>query len=173
MRSSGYSALGEALDIHAARPEEHQDLYEAFAEIVARGEGFPQDPAVALTYDDFSDYWLDHKSFVGVATVAGRLAGSYHLKPNFVGRGAHIANAGYFVVRDLRGHGIGERLVRHSMEQALALGFDALQFNAVFASNPARRLYERLGFQVIGSIPDAIDGESIVIYWRHLPERAP
>ncbi|HEX9316987.1 MAG TPA: hypothetical protein VGA71_16450 [Actinomycetota bacterium] len=33
------------------------------------------------------------------------------------------------------------------MEQALAVGFDALQFNAVFASNPARRLYERLGFQ--------------------------
>lgn len=126
MRSSGNSAHGEALDIHAARPEEHRDLYEAFAEIVARGEGFPQDPAVALTYDDFSDYWLDHKSFVAVATVAGRLAGSYHLKPNFVGRGAHIANAGYFVVRGLRGHGIGERLVRHSMEQALALGFDAV-----------------------------------------------
>jgi GNAT superfamily N-acetyltransferase len=159
----------EPSDIHAARPDEYGDLYRAFAEIVAMGEGFPHDPGVALTYDDFSDYWLDHKSFVGVATLGGRLAGSYHLKPNFVGRGAHIANAGYFVVRDLRGHGIGERLVRHSMEQASALGFDALQFNAVFASNPARRLYERLGFQVIGSIPDAIDGEAIVIYWRRLP----
>ena len=169
MQSSGYSPQGEALDIHAARPEEHRALYEAFAGIVARGEGFPQDPAVALTYDDFSDYWLDRKSFVGVVTVEGRLGGSYHLKPNFVGRAAHIANAGYFVVRDLRGQGIGERLVRHSMEQASALGFDALQFNAVFASNPARRLYERLGFQVIGSIPDAIDGEAIVIYWRRLP----
>jgi GNAT superfamily N-acetyltransferase len=172
MRSSGDSAQGKALDIHAARPEEHRDLYEAFAEIVVRGEGFPQDPAAALTYDDFSDYWLDHKSYVGVATVDGRLAGSYHLKPNFVGRAAHIANAGYFVVRDLRGQGIGERLVLHSMEQALALGFDALQFNAVFASNPARSLYERLGFQVIGSIPDAIDGEPIVIYWRYLREGA-
>jgi ribosomal protein S18 acetylase RimI-like enzyme len=169
MPSSGYSAQWEALDIHAARREEHPALYEAFAEIVAMGEGFPHDPDVALTYDDFADYWLDHKSFVGVATLGGRLAGSYHLKPNFVGRGAHIANAGYFVVRDLRGQGIGERLVRHSMEHARALGFDALQFNAVFASNPARRLYERLGFQVIGTIPDAIDGEAIVIYWRRLP----
>jgi GNAT superfamily N-acetyltransferase len=169
MRSSGTSKQWEALDIHPARPEEHRGLYEAFAEIVARGEGFPHDPRVALTYDDFTHYWLVHKSFVGVATLDGRLAGSYHLKPNFVGRGAHIANAGYFVVGDLRGQGIGERLVRHSMEQALALGFDALQFNAVFASNPARRLYERLGFQNIGSIPDAIDGEAIVIYWRSLP----
>ncbi|MCW3037675.1 MAG: hypothetical protein JWM17_2987 [Actinobacteria bacterium] len=159
----------EPCDIHAARPDEYGDLYRAFAEIVAAGEGFPHDPDLALTYDDFSDFWLDHKSFVGVATLGGRFAGSYHLKPNFVGRGAHIANAGYFVVRELRGHGIGERLVRHSMKQAEALGFDALQFNAVFASNPARRLYERLGFQVIGSIPDAIDGEAIVIYWRRLP----
>jgi ribosomal protein S18 acetylase RimI-like enzyme len=158
-----------ALDIHEARPEEYGDLYRAFAEIVAKGEGFPQDPRVALTEEEFNDYWLEHKSFVGVATHGGRFAGSYHLKPNFVGRGAHIANAGYFVVPDLRGVGLGERLVRHSMEQAVALGFDALQFNAVFASNPARRLYERLGFQVIGSIPDAIDGEAIVIYWRPLP----
>jgi ribosomal protein S18 acetylase RimI-like enzyme len=169
----------EALDIHEARPEEHLELYQTFADIVARGEGFPQDPAVGLTYEEFNDYWLDHKSYVGVATLGGRLAGSYHLKPNFVGRAAHIANAGYFVVRGLRGQGIGERLVRHSMERASALGFDALQFNAVFASNPARRLYERLGFQVIGSIPHAIrargrrapsgDDESIVIYWRSLP----
>ena len=47
MQSSGYSPQGEALDIHAARPEEHRALYEAFAGIVARGEGFPQDPAGA------------------------------------------------------------------------------------------------------------------------------
>src|SRR5258708_15884802 len=121
---------GEPCDTHAARPEEYDDISRAFAEIVAMGEGFPHDPDVALTYDDFSDYWLDHKSFVGVATVAGRLAGSYHLKPNFVGRGAHIANAGYFVVRDLRGHGIGERLVPHPMEQGLPPRFTAPHFHA-------------------------------------------
>ncbi|MEA2567674.1 MAG: hypothetical protein QOD49_2851, partial [Actinomycetota bacterium] len=57
----------EPCDIHAARPDEYGDLYRAFAEIVAAGEGFPHDPDLALTYDDFSDYWLDHKSFVGVA----------------------------------------------------------------------------------------------------------
>jgi RimJ/RimL family protein N-acetyltransferase len=38
----------------------------------------------------------------------------------------------------------------------------------VFASNPARRLYERLGFVPIGRIPDAVDGEDAVIYWRRL-----
>jgi GNAT superfamily N-acetyltransferase len=168
MRSSGDSAQGKALDIHAARPEEHRDLYEAFAEIVVRGEGFPQDPAAALTYDDFSDYWLNHKSYVGVATVDGRLAGSYHLKPNFVGRAAHIANAGYFVLPEHRGAGIGRALVEHSLAEARRLGFDAMQFNLVFASNPARALYEEFGFRQIGQVPAAIDGEDAIIYWRAL-----
>jgi ribosomal protein S18 acetylase RimI-like enzyme len=95
-----------------------------------------------------------------------RLAGSYYLRPNFPGRAAHIANAGYIVVADLRGKGIGQALVEHSFVAARRLGFDALQFNLVFASNPARRLYERLGFQVIGRIPEAVDGEEALIYWR-------
>jgi ribosomal protein S18 acetylase RimI-like enzyme len=123
-----------------------------------------------LAYDDFADYWLDRKSAVVVARLAadGRLAGSYYLKPNFPGRGAHIANAGYFVVADLRDRGIGECLVLDSLARARSLGFDAMQFNLVFASNPARRLYERLGFEAVGRVPEAIDGEDAIVYWRRL-----
>jgi len=134
---------------------------------VAAGEGYPQPPG-PLSYTDFADYWLAHKSYVAVARVRGRLAGSYYLKPNFPGRAAHIANAGYFVVADLRGRGIGRLLVEDSFVQARAHGFDALQFNLVFESNPARRLYERLGFQVVGRIPEAVDGEEALVYWRRL-----
>ena len=105
---------------------------------------------------------------MAVARLEGRLAGSYFLKPNFAGRGAHIVNAGYFVVAALRGRGIGAALVEHSLVEARALGFDAMQFNLVFAGNPARRLYERMGFREIGRVPEAVDGEDAVIYWRRL-----
>jgi ribosomal protein S18 acetylase RimI-like enzyme len=44
-----------------------------------------------------------------------------------------------------------------------------MQFNLVFASNPARSLYRALGFQEIGRIPAAVDGEDALIYWRSLP----
>jgi GNAT superfamily N-acetyltransferase len=105
---------------------------------------------------------------VAVGRVGDRLAGSYYLKPNFPGRAAHIANAGYFVVAELRGRGIGQLLVEDSLARARTLGFDAFQFNLVFASNPARRLYERLGFEVVGRVPAAVDGEDAVIYWRRV-----
>lgn len=150
-----------------AGPDDHDELFAAFSAVVAAGEGYPQAPG-PLSVEDFEEYWLDKKSLVAVARHDGRLAGSYYLRPNFPGRGAHIANAGYFVVGDLRGRGLGAALVEDSVAEARRLGFDALQFNLVFASNPARQLYERLGFTVIGRVPEAIDGEDAVIYWRRI-----
>ena len=161
------TSAGLELAVTEAGAGDEDELYRAFARVVAAGEGYPQAPG-PLSLADFEDYWLDRKSLVAVARLGGDLAGSYYLKPNFPGRAAHIANAGYFVVPGLRGQGIGEALVRHSFEEARQLGFDALQFNLVFESNPARRLYERLGFQAVGRIPEAVDGEDAIVYWRRL-----
>lgn len=161
------TAGGLEVVVAEARPEDHDALYAAFAAVVAAGEGYPQAPG-PLAVEDFEEYWLEKKSLVAVARHDGELAGSYYLRPNFPGRGAHIANAGYFVVPDFRGRGLGAALVEDSLTEGRGLGFDALQFNLVFASNPARRLYERLGFTVIGRVPEAIDGEDAVIYWRRI-----
>jgi GNAT superfamily N-acetyltransferase len=131
-------------------------------------EGFPQAPP--LTRAEFDEYWIAHSSGVCVARFDGQLVGGYYIKPNFVGRAAHIANAGYFVRSAYRGTGVGRELVEHSLVEARRLGFDAMQFNLVFASNPARQMYERLGFREIGRVPEAVDGEDAVIYWRSLKE---
>ena len=69
-------------------------------------------------------------------------------------RGAHIANAGYAVPAAARGRHIGALLVQDCLARAKAHGFGVLQFNAVVESNSrARRLYERLGFVQLGTIP--------------------
>jgi ribosomal protein S18 acetylase RimI-like enzyme len=158
---------GLDLTVADAQPEDHDELYVRFGEIVAAGEGYPQAPG-PLSVEDFDEYWFTGKSLVAVARSDGAIAGSYYLKPNFPGRAAHIANGGYFVVRELRSLGIGRALVEDSLVQARDLGFDALQFNLVFASNPARRLYERMGFEAVGRVPEAVDGEDAIVYWRRL-----
>jgi GNAT superfamily N-acetyltransferase len=143
-------------------------LHHEFNRILAADEGYPQ--AGPIPFDQFCDYWIDGKTVVVTAWTIGdqSFAGSYFLKPNGYGRAAHVANAGYFVVAEHRGAGIGEAMVEHSMRLAVALEFDALQFNFVFESNPARRLYERLGFVEVGRVPEVIDGEAVCIYWRQL-----
>ncbi len=156
------------MSIEPTQPGDHRELHEAFARIVAAGEGYPQAPDEPVSFEDFHTYWLAPATAGVVARVGGELAGAYTMKPNGVGRAAHVANAGYFVVAEHRGAGRGEALVRHSLDAARALGFDAMQFNFVFESNPARSLYERLGFADVGRVPDVIDGEAVHIYWRHL-----
>jgi GNAT superfamily N-acetyltransferase len=156
------------VEIKLATADDYDEVFVAFSRIVGAREGFPQAPP--LTRKEFDDYWVAHSSAVQVAKFGSYLIGAYYLKPNFVGRAAHIANAGYFVLAAYRGTGVGRALVEHSMMEARRLGFDAMQFNLVFESNPARPLYERLGFLEVGRIPRAVDGEDALIYWRSLED---
>lgn len=158
------------VEIRKANLEDHDDLFEAFARIVNAGEGFPQQ--APLTRADFDEYWIEHTTGVYVAKFGGYLVGASYIKPNFVGRAAHIANVGYFVLPAYRGTGSGRALVEHSLGEARRLGFDAMQFNLVFESNPARSMYARLGFVEVGRIPRAVEGEDAVIYWRSLEDVA-
>jgi ribosomal protein S18 acetylase RimI-like enzyme len=100
--------------------------------------------------------------------VDGAVAGSYHLLPNYDGLAAHIANAGYMVAPPYRRRGIGRALVEHSLDEARRHGFDAMMFNLVIESNPSRALYELLGFEAVGRVPEAIGGEDAIVYWRKL-----
>jgi GNAT superfamily N-acetyltransferase len=154
--------------LRLATPDDHDELFVAYAEIVDSGDGFPHAPP--LSRAEFDEYWIDHTSAVWIMRVQRALVAACYVKPNFVGRASHIANAGYFVLAAHRGQGLGRRLVEHSLREARRLGFDAMQFNLVFASNPARYMYRQLGFLEVGRIPHAVGGEDAVIYWRSLEE---
>ena len=133
-------------------------------EVVAEGMAFPQED---LLDEETGAAFFAAQTYCGVTEDGGGLSGLYILHPNNVGRCGHICNASYAVASGLRGRGTGERLVRDCLEQAGALGFRILQFNAVVASNTrARRLYARLGFQPLGVIPGGLrrkDGQFVDI----------
>lgn len=156
------------VEIRDASADDYDELFVAFSRIVSAGEGFPQ--AHPVSRPDFDEYWIRRSSSVSVARFGGYLIGGYYIKPNFVGRAAHIANAGYFVSAPYRGTGVGRSLVEHSLRAARRLGFDAMMFNLVFGSNPVRTMYEKLGFDEIGRVPHAIEGEDAWIYWRTLDD---
>jgi len=66
------------------------------------------------------------------------------------------------VLPEYRGHGLGERLLRATMKDALDKGVERLELE-VFASNwPAIGLYRKLGFEEEGRKRSArkIDGKS-------------
>jgi len=99
------------VEIRTATVDEHDELFRAFSRIVRAREGFPHRPP--LTREDFDNYWVAPSSALFVARFEGTLIGAYYIKPNFVGRAAHIANAGYFVLAPYRSTGVGRTLVEH------------------------------------------------------------
>ncbi len=101
--------------------------------------------------------WVEQPTATFVACDAqGRLLGTYFIKPNQPGLGSHVCNAGYVVAAGAQGQGIASAMCVHSQAQALALGFLAMQFNLVVSTNVrAVRLWQRLGFAIVGTLPGA------------------
>jgi len=101
--------------------------------------------------------WIEvpHATFVACAPD-GAVLGTYYLKPNQPGLGAHVCNCGYVVARSVQGRGIASAMCKHSQEQALGHGFRAMQFNLVVSTNlRAVALWQRLGFEIVGTLRGA------------------
>jgi len=103
-------------------------------------------------------YWFgaDKESFV--AEENGVVLGTYYLRANQTGGGAHVANAGYVTGTAATGRGVARAMGQHSIDHARARGFRAMQFNFVVSSNVrAVGLWQSLGFDIVGRLPGAFD----------------
>jgi DNA-binding MarR family transcriptional regulator/L-amino acid N-acyltransferase YncA len=137
------------------KPEDEEALFTIFKEVVDAGCYFLYE---SNSIEEFHIQFFCPTSQVYVCRSAeGQVIGGFYLKSNYSGRSGHIANAAYMIKRTYRGLGIGSLLVKVSLHIASNLGFLAMQFNMVLIQNAgAIKLYERLGFEIIGTIPNAI-----------------
>ncbi len=101
-------------------------------------------------------YWSAPGHEVFVAEERGVILGTYFIRPNQLGGGAHVANCAYMVAPAATGRGIAQAMGEHSFEHARSRGFLAMQFNFVVSSNErAVRLWEHAGFKRVGLLPKA------------------
>lgn len=121
-------------------------------EVVEAGVAFPQEECLDV---GSARAFFSSQSATTVAVCDGEVCGLSILHPNNVGRCGHVANASYAVSKAMRGRGVGRALVSDSLDRAGRLGFRGLQFNAVVETNAgAIRLYEDLGFALVGTVPE-------------------
>jgi len=101
-------------------------------------------------------YWFSSDHAVIVAEEGGEVLGTYYLRANQRGGGAHISNCGYMTATKACGRGVASAMCVHSLEYARSRGFRAMQFNFVLSSNlSAIHLWKKFGFATVGRLPDA------------------
>jgi len=128
-------------------------IWAIFRSVVATGETYTYAPDSSEA--DARRAWTGPGLATYVAERGGEVVGTYVLKPNQPALGAHVANAGYMVRPGAFGGGVGTAMAAHSLAEARAAGYRAMQFNAVVSTNArAVALWQRLGFAVIGTVPE-------------------
>jgi L-amino acid N-acyltransferase YncA len=143
------------VDIRLATGADWPAIWPIWHEVVASGETYTWDPdtdeATARSLwmpPPPAETWVAVKDQVIVGTAL--------LKPNQPALGAHVANAGFMVGTAAAGHGIGRALAERIIARATELGYLSMQFNAVVAANRrAVKLWQSLGFDIIGTVPGA------------------
>jgi len=142
------------LTIREATETDADAVWEMLRQVFEEGDSFPSEADTPR--EDALARWFGPHARACVACLDGRPVGTYSLKPNRPGRGSHVANCGYVVLRAHRGEGIGAALVEDSLERARQQGYRAVQFNLVVSTNEAAvHLYQKLGFEIVARLPDA------------------
>lgn len=141
--------------IREATAEDWPAIWPFFHEITAAGETFTY--PLDLDREEGRGWWLlpDPDRTVVAVGDDGAVLGTAKMNRNQRGNGSHIASASYMVDPLHSGCGVGRALCEYTLEWARAEGFRAMQFNAVVETNEtAVRLYRRLGFEVLGTVPE-------------------
>ena len=140
--------------IRPSEPRDNDAIWRILEPIFRAGETYPIPRDISRA--DALAYWHSPGHAVFVADDAGPVVGTYYLRANNRGGGEHVANCGYVVAPVAFGRGVARTMCAHSVDQARARGFTAMQFNFVIASNErAVRLWQHLGFAISGRLPDA------------------
>jgi L-amino acid N-acyltransferase YncA len=142
------------IEIRAANEGDRDAIWKTFHEVVGSGDTYAIDPKISR--EDALAFWFAPRTHTYVAVQDRQLLGTYILKANQAGGGAHVANAGFMVSQNARNKGVGRAMASHCLEEARRLGFRAMQFNFVISTNEsAIRLWKDLGFDIIGTLPKA------------------
>lgn len=156
-----------SIQIRPALPFDQDAVWEIIESVIKAGDTYMYAPDSSR--EKMQTIWFDADKYTYVAEMEGTIVGTFFLKANQADLGNHVVNAGYMVHPDFRGRGIAEQLCRFSLTEAKRLGFKAMQFNCVIATNEvAVRLWQKCGFSIISTLPKAYQHQKLGLTDAHI-----
>jgi L-amino acid N-acyltransferase YncA len=144
------------MTIRPARAADHETIGAIFQAVVATGTTYTFAPDTSR--HEGLAYFVGPGIASWVVEDEDRVVGMYKLIPNRGGLGSHVANASFMVDPRDAGRGVGRAMGRHCLREARRAGFLSIQFNFVVSTNtPAVTLWQKLGFEIVGTLPKAFN----------------
>jgi RimJ/RimL family protein N-acetyltransferase len=85
----------------------------------------------------------------------------------------HTGVLGIVIIEGYRGVGLGERMIRVALSRASKIGMWMIELEVFAINTPAKNLYKKLGFKIVGVIPRKVIRNGtfidIVRMYIHLP----
>jgi len=142
------------ITIRPAGESDFAALWPMLRDVIRAGETYAIDPG--LTREEVRALWMRTPRATYVVERAGEICGTFYIKTNQPGGGAHVCNAGFIVAGHARGQGLARAMCLRAQDEARGLGYRAMQFNFVVETNTgAIALWHRLGFETVGRLPRA------------------
>ncbi len=146
---------------------DYDQVWEIFREVIKPGDTYVF--ASDTPKERLAELWFSPGMHTFVLEKNASILGTYIIKPNQIDLGNHVANGAYMVHPQTHGKGIGKQLCKHSLIKAKELGFTAMQFNFVVSTNkPAIALWEKYGFKIVGTIPEAFRHQKLGLVAAHI-----
>ena len=148
------------MGIRKYRESDWGQIWRIIEPVFRAGETYPFSPDI--TEQEAYNVWIEvPKETYITENDANDILGTYYIKANQPVLGAHVCNCGYIVSETSRGQGVAYRMCEHSQLVAVEMGFRAMQYNLVVSTNEgAIHLWKKLGFRVIGVLPEAFNSKS-------------
>jgi GNAT superfamily N-acetyltransferase len=142
------------LTIRRAGPDDAAALADLLIPVFRAGDTYTIDPDISA--EDAVAYWCAPDKTVFLAQDGDAPLGTYYIRANQAGGGAHVCNCGYITAPAARGRGVARAMLDHSLTTARAMGFAAMQYNFVVSTNTrAVDTWTRAGFDTVGRLPGA------------------
>jgi RimJ/RimL family protein N-acetyltransferase len=141
------------ITIRGFQEQDWAETWKIIEPVFRAGETYAFSPDI--TAEEAHKVWIETPAATFVTVDANNtILGTYYIKPNQPALGAHVCNCGYIVADNARNQGLAALMCDHSQVQALSMGFLAMQYNLVVATNEnAVHLWQKKGFQIIGTLP--------------------
>jgi len=156
------------ITIRRFQEQDWAETWEIIEPVFRAGETYAFSPDI--TAEEAYKIWIATPEATFVAVNSNNtILGTYYIKKNQPLLGAHVCNCGYIVADNARNKGLAGLMCEHSQIQAVSMGFLAMQYNLVVATNEsAVHLWKKKGFTIIGTLPKSFRHSQLGLVDAHI-----